>query len=136
MFKRLIATLFLMCVSFPAVAQACKEPRIWGKFLKVDPQTYEIRERINLSDDTQIVVLELGEIAGDYPKVFMFIRATKKCQEKVVSLGSYSYLQDKTKTSRLYHLDLYSSDQHVTLGFYSKLPPYEELREIAVKSLR
>lgn len=107
-------------------------------------QGFYIREQRAL-ENGRLFVLEYFELKGERARKFVF-----KLQDEQtgdirfdVSLGSYDVTNIDVRATgetgpdeRLYHLDGYAPDgSHYTYAFFSAVPAYEEVRDIALKAL-
>ena len=78
------------------------------------------------------MTLGFGEMVGEFPKVVTFMELNdQECITRVISLGSYAYLNSSESEDRIFHLDLYEPGQHSTLDFYEGQPDLEQIAERA-----
>lgn len=132
-----VPALLLTLAAGPAWGHAC-EPFGWAQFTDPGPQTYEKVETVTLENGDEIRMFRFGEPAGDYAKIYIFIRFHHDCVLKAVSLGSYAAtnaFSAETGGGPVFHLDLYDGEMHATLGMFDAPPPYEEARAEALKAL-
>jgi hypothetical protein len=114
----------------------------WPAYLVPDPQSHRMRERI-ATDAGEIWAIEFGPLEGEYAKLFLFFLVRDGCERKVLSVGSYGYLNDFARErgeigegERVYHLDLFDPESQTTLEIRHSPPSYTEMREKALGLLR
>lgn len=99
-------------------------------------------ERYSLNNK-KVFSYESFEPNGEYMifYTFYFLNGDGTSAEYKYSLGSYENttkiareLGEIGPTERVYHLDWYRQDAHKTIGFFSRLPDYEELRRLVLES--
>lgn len=106
-------------------------------------QGFYIRDQIEF-EGGRIYVLEYFELNGERARKFVFHLRDKENEETAftVSLGSYERtikiarsIGDIKADERFYHLDGYAPNgSHYTYGFFEKVPPYDTLKEMALKA--
>ncbi len=114
----------------------------WARFFEPKPQTHQTVESIDTPAGT-VQAVSLGPLAGEFPKVFMFLLDGESCFTKVVVIGSYeSTTQHARETGRIgpnarvFHADLYDGRAHQTLGFFEFPPNYDASKTLALKALK
>lgn len=114
----------------------------WPAYLAPGPQQHSLRERLE-TDAGEIYAIEFGPPEGEYAKIYMFFLVHDGCERKVLSVGSYGYMNDFARQrgeigvdERVYHLDLFEPEAHRTLELRYERPRYEDMRERALDLLR
>ncbi|MDB2438485.1 tetratricopeptide repeat protein [Hellea sp.] len=107
-------------------------------------QRFYIREQSEL-ENGKLFVLEYFELEGERARKFVFKLQDEKTEDFKfeVSLGSYDgttaisrELGEIGPDERIYHLDGYAPNgSHFTYAFFNTIPPYEAVKEIALKKL-
>ena len=133
-------------LSAPAMAQESRPEGCvieqWPAFLAPGPQEHQVRETLT-TDAGEIYAIEFGALEGEYAKLYLFFLVHDGCERKVFSVGSYGYMNDFARErgelgegERLYHLDLYTPENHDTLEIRYDRPSYAQMRERALNLLR
>lgn len=99
-----------------ALAEECPE-MVWGPVLLPGPQDFAPVGGREVAPGRTVMVVMFDKLVGDYPKIFHVIETRDDCLTRVVSLGSYAHLNEAAEgpNDRIYHLDLYTHDEHETL---------------------
>lgn len=148
MIRRLVKGLALAgALAVPAAALAQERPEgcvieQWPAFLAPGPQAHHVRETL-VTDAGEIHAIEFGELEGEYAKVFLFFLVHDGCERKVLSVGSYGYVNDFARQrgeigtgDRVYHVDLFTPETQDRLEIRYDRPEYGEMREMALNLLR
>lgn len=113
-----------------------------GTDTQLSTQSIFCREQFK-HDGHRVMVLEYFKPSGPKLIVYSFVVVNESGQQEFkISLGSYDNtnqvaleLGQRPKDKRLYHLDLYRSNLHETLGMYLGQPSYDEIRHVVVDVL-
>jgi len=117
---------------------------VWrtNKSEELRQQKFYIREQTEL-ENGKLYALEYFELVGERARKFVFTLHDEETEESKfeVSLGSYdattNYARSKGSIGpeeRRYHLDGYAPNgTHYTYAFFDSIPPYEAVKEIALK---
>ncbi|RLA06852.1 MAG: hypothetical protein DRQ51_07995 [Gammaproteobacteria bacterium] len=91
--------------------------------------------------DKKVFVLEYFKLTGDRALKYNFIVKKNNSTEQLfnISLGSYTDTNEIAKetkqtknNSKLYHLDGYYPNKHITYGFFEGEPDYKTIRKMAI----
>ena len=147
MISRLVKGLAVAALlAAPAAAQEVRPEGCvieqWPAFLAPGPQDHHVRETL-VTDAGEIYAIEFDDLEGEYAKLYLFFLVHDGCERKVMSVGSYGYMNDFARErgeigadDRLYHIDLYEPEKHTTLEVHYDRPDYAAMREKALNLLR
>lgn len=129
-----------LALATPAAAEDCVMDA-WERILAPGFQEHELKEWIG-TPAGPVAVLEFGPLAGEHPKLWLFLLDGETCFRRAVVAGSYEATTRFARESgqigpdeRIWHFDLYTGDSHETLGMRAAAPSFEEARAVALEAL-
>ena len=114
----------------------------WPAYLAPGTQDHHVRESL-VTDAGEIYAVEFDDLEGEYAKLYLFFLVQGGCERKVLSVGSYGYMNDFARQrgeigegERVYHVDLFEPGERDQLEVRYRRPSYEAMREKALNLLR
>ena len=140
--RSITAGIVLTALLVASPARAGCVMQSWSSILAPGPQTAEKIETFKIGK-SQVAAVKFDKVAGNFGKVFLFLRHDGNCITDAVSFGSYEATTKVARElgsigpqDRRYHVDYYAAKVHSTIGFLASVPDYREARKTAKKVFR